>query len=152
MGSGVPRCMTPIAPLRRTDPRLYQIASLALLLAYGIAALSFDVTPGRALLLLSAALGSQALFTRLFRLPAWDPWSSLISGLSLCLLLRTASPLLAVLAAVHAAGRVPPGPYAPAPASGITAVASISTRARSSMSAATCTAVIAGKCRPMTSR
>ena len=37
-------------------------------------------------------------------------------------------------------------------ASGMTAVASISTRARSSIRAATCTAVIAGKCRPMTSR
>ena len=96
--------MSPIAPLRRTDPRLYQIGSLALLLAYGVAALSFDVTPARALLLLSAALGAQALFTRLFRLPAFDPWSALISGLSLCLLLRTASPLLAAGAAVVTIG------------------------------------------------
>ncbi|HEY6051025.1 MAG TPA: RnfABCDGE type electron transport complex subunit D [Thermoanaerobaculia bacterium] len=96
--------MLPIAPLRRSDPRLYQIASLALLLAWGMAALSFDVTPGRAALLLTTALGAQAVFTRIFRLPAWDPWSALISGLSLCLLLRTASPLLAAAAAAVTIG------------------------------------------------
>ncbi len=96
--------MLPIAPLRRSDPRLYQIGSLALLLAYGMAALSFDITPGRAILLLSTALAAQAVFTRIFRLPAWDPWSALISGLSLCLLLRTASPLLAASAAAVTIG------------------------------------------------
>jgi Na+-transporting NADH:ubiquinone oxidoreductase subunit NqrB len=96
--------MPPIAPLRRNDARLYQIGSLALLLAYGIAALSFDVTPGRAVLLLSTALTAQLGFTRVFRLPVFDPWSSLISGLSLCLLLRTASPLLAAAAAVVTIG------------------------------------------------
>ena len=92
--------MPPIAPLRRTDARLYQIASLALLLAYGMAALSFDVTVSRAILLLGTALAAQLAFSRLFRLPAFDPWSALISGLSLCLLLRTSSPLLAAAAAV----------------------------------------------------
>ncbi|RUV08943.1 MAG: hypothetical protein EOS23_22145 [Mesorhizobium sp.] len=38
------------------------------------------------------------------------------------------------------------------PQSGITAVAWISTLARSSTSAITCMAAMAGKCRPMTSR
>jgi len=96
--------MPPIATLRRTDPRLYQIGSLALLLVYGIGALSFDVTAGRAAILLSTALASQLAFTLAFRLPRFDPWSALISGLSLCLLLRTASPLLAVAGAILTIG------------------------------------------------
>ncbi|MEO8431040.1 MAG: RnfABCDGE type electron transport complex subunit D [Acidobacteriota bacterium] len=96
--------MLPIAPLRRSDARLYQIASLALLLAYGMAALSFDVAPARAALLLGTALASQLGFSRLARLAAFDPWSALISGLSLCLLLRTPSALLAVAAAVITIG------------------------------------------------
>jgi hypothetical protein len=40
----------------------------------------------------------------------------------------------------------------PQPSSGTTAVASISTLARASTSALTCTTAIAGKCRPITSR
>src|SRR6185436_14694879 len=43
---------------------------------------------------------TQAVCTRLWHLPAFDPRSALISGLSLCLLLRTSSLLLAVAAAV----------------------------------------------------
>ncbi|RWO94278.1 MAG: hypothetical protein EOQ98_31630 [Mesorhizobium sp.] len=51
----------------------------------------------------------------------------------------------------------PPSPHkgrreAPRRQSGITAVAWISTLARSSTSAMTCMAAMAGKCRPMTSR
>jgi len=71
------------------DPRIYQIAALASLLLYGMAFLGFDVSPGRAAVILAAALGTQLLCTRAFRLPAFDPKSALISGLSLCLLLRT---------------------------------------------------------------
>jgi Na+-transporting NADH:ubiquinone oxidoreductase subunit NqrB len=82
------------------DPRLYQILVLASLLVYGIVQLDFDVTLPRAALLLGTALLTQAACTRLWRLPAFDPKSALISGLSLCLLLRTGSPLLAVAAAV----------------------------------------------------
>ncbi len=96
--------MPPIAPLRRTDARLYQIGCLALLLTYGMAALSFDVTLPRAALLLGTALAAQLGFTRLFRLPAFDPWSALISGLSLCLLLRTPSSFLAATAALVTIG------------------------------------------------
>src|SRR4051795_6609187 len=81
------------------DPRLYQILLLASLLVYGVTRLDFEIGAGRAMLLLGTALLTQLACTRLWRLPAFDPKSALISGLSLCLLLRTNSVLLAVLAA-----------------------------------------------------
>jgi Na+-transporting NADH:ubiquinone oxidoreductase subunit NqrB len=52
--------------------------------------------------LLVATLLTQYLCTRLWNLPAFDPRSPLISGLSLCLLLRTNEPALAVAAGVLA--------------------------------------------------
>jgi Na+-transporting NADH:ubiquinone oxidoreductase subunit NqrB len=84
---------------RLRDPRLYQILVLASLLVYGVAALDFEITVPRAALLLGTALLTQFAGSRLWRLPAFDPKSALISGLSLCLLLRTGSPLLAAAAA-----------------------------------------------------
>jgi enediyne biosynthesis protein E5 len=92
----------PLAPLvrRLRDPRLYQIAVLAALLLYGVLWLDFEVSAPQAALLLGTALLTQAACTRLWHLPAFDPRSALISGLSLCLLLRTSSLLLAVVAAV----------------------------------------------------
>jgi Na+-transporting NADH:ubiquinone oxidoreductase subunit NqrB len=94
--------MLTLAPLRRSDPRLWQIACLAGLLAYGIVLLGFDVSPLRALAFISTALVVQLLCTRAFRLPAYDPWSALISALSLCLLLRTNSAIVACGAATAA--------------------------------------------------
>jgi len=85
-------------PARRLDPRLYQIAVLAGLLAYGMIRLEFEIGPARVLAILAAALATQLACTWFWRLPAFEPRSALISGLSLCLLLRTSSPLL-VLAA-----------------------------------------------------
>ena len=82
------------------DPRLYQILMLSCLLVYGVIRLDLEVRPGRAVLLLGLALLTQYACTRAWRLPAFDPRSALISGLSLCLLLRTNSAWLAVLAAV----------------------------------------------------
>ena len=82
------------------DPRLYQIAVLSSLLVYGVLALDFEVSVLQAAVLLGTALLTQAACTRLWHLPAFDPRSALISGLSLCLLLRTGSLLLAVAAAV----------------------------------------------------
>lgn len=79
----------------RLDPRLYQIAVLAGLLVYGVLALDLEISASRAAVLLSTALLAQYAGTRFFRLPAFDPRSALISGLSLCLLLRTNSLLLA---------------------------------------------------------
>jgi hypothetical protein len=93
-----------IAPLRLRDARTWQIATLTGLLAYGTAVMGFDVTPARALLIVSTALATQAVGTLFARLPAYDPWSALISSLSLCLLLRTGSSLVAAFAAAAAIG------------------------------------------------
>lgn len=87
------------------DPRLYQIGTLAALLVYGIAWLGFDITPLRAALILATALGTQKICDRFSGSSA--PFAStsrsaLISGLSLCLLLRTNDAALACLAAVIA--------------------------------------------------
>jgi Na+-transporting NADH:ubiquinone oxidoreductase subunit NqrB len=85
------------------DPRLYQIAMLASLLVYGVGWLAFDITAPRAGLLLLTALGTQALCDRAER-RAVNWRSALISGLSLCLLLRTNRVELAIGAAVVAVG------------------------------------------------
>jgi Na+-translocating ferredoxin:NAD+ oxidoreductase RnfD subunit len=85
---------------RMWDPRYYQITVLSLLLAYGLVQLDFEVSFPRAVAMLTTALLTQYLCTRLWRLPAYDPRSALISGLSLCLLLRTNSAAVAVVAAV----------------------------------------------------
>jgi Na+-transporting NADH:ubiquinone oxidoreductase subunit NqrB len=85
------------------DPRLYQIGTLASLLVYGMGWLEFDVTPSRVALLLSTVLVSQFVCDRLIgtRAPfATTARSALISGLSLCLLLRTNRADLAFAAAV----------------------------------------------------
>src|SRR5215213_714871 len=101
----VGRCsMDPGPPPLFRDPRLYQILVLASLLVYGIVRLDLEVRPGRALLLLATALLTQLACTRIWRLPAFDPRSALISGLSLCLLLRTNSTALAIAAAVVTIG------------------------------------------------
>jgi len=84
----------------RADPRFYQIVVLSGLLIYGLGWLRFDITPDRAALLLSTALLTQYVCTNLWRLPKFDPKSALISGLSLCLLLRTNYAMIAILAAV----------------------------------------------------
>ncbi|HEV3140424.1 MAG TPA: RnfABCDGE type electron transport complex subunit D [Vicinamibacterales bacterium] len=86
------------------DPRIYQIATLASLLVYGIGWLEFDITVARAALLLGTVLLTQTAFDRwtarrLGRELPVNVRSALISGLSLCLLLRTSSVALAVLAA-----------------------------------------------------
>ena len=91
--------MTPPA-----DPRLYQIGCLASLLVYGWWALGFDVGAVQVAVTLGAAQGAQYAFGRAVGLPRFDPRSALISGLSLCLLLRTDEPLLAAVGAVLAIG------------------------------------------------
>ncbi len=81
-----------------TDPRIYQIAVLGSLLFYGIFRLDFEVRTTQAVVTLAAALLTQYSCTRVFKLPAYDPRSPLISGLSLCLLLRTNSLLVVGIA------------------------------------------------------
>jgi len=85
------------------DPRLYQIGTLASLLVYGMGWLDFDITPGRVAVLLTTVLATQWTCDRLFH--AASPFASsarsaLISGLSLCLLLRTNRTDVAVVAAI----------------------------------------------------
>lgn len=87
---------------RQFDPRLYQIAVLSGLLAYGWAALEFDITPTRAAMLAGTCLATQFAWTLGRRLPAFDARSALISGLSLCLLCRANDPLLGAAAAIIA--------------------------------------------------
>jgi Na+-transporting NADH:ubiquinone oxidoreductase subunit NqrB len=82
------------------DPRRYQILVLSSLLVYGVSRLDLEIRPLQACLLLGTALLTQWACTRLWRLPAFEARSALISGLSLCLLVRTNSAALAVLAAV----------------------------------------------------
>jgi Na+-transporting NADH:ubiquinone oxidoreductase subunit NqrB len=82
------------------DPRHYQIAVLGSLLNYGITRLDLEIRPIQAATMLVTALGAQYACSRLWRLPAFDPRSALISGLSLCLLLRTNSLTLALIAAI----------------------------------------------------
>ena len=91
---------TPASPLTKRDPRLYQIFTLASLLGYGMFILDFEIAGGRAAAILAVALLTQYGCTRLWKLPAFDPRSALISGLSLCLMLRTSSAGLALTATI----------------------------------------------------
>ena len=89
---------------RLRDPRLFQIASLSALLAWGLVALDLEVRPAIAATVLAVALAAQWAGTRVWRLPRFDPKSALISALSLTLLLRTGSVSLAALAALLTIG------------------------------------------------
>jgi Na+-transporting NADH:ubiquinone oxidoreductase subunit NqrB len=98
------------APLNRwfseRDPRWYQIGALTFLLLYGAVRLQFEVSVGRIVVLLGTVLAAQYLCGRVVCLPRFDPKSALISGLSLCLLLRTNSwALLALTALVTIASK-----------------------------------------------
>ena len=86
------------------DPRYYQIVVLSLLLGYGIVGLDFGIRWQNALGIVVTALGVQFAATHLWKLPKFDPLSPLITSLSLTLLLRTDTILLAVLAATLAIG------------------------------------------------
>ena len=86
------------------DPRPYQIACLAGLLVYGLTSLGFDIGIPQVAITLGGALLAQYVCGRLAGVPRFDPRSALISGLSLCLLLRTDAPLLAAVAAFVAVG------------------------------------------------
>ena len=82
------------------DPRWFQISALASLLLYGMGWLAFDIPPAQSAVTLAAVLLAQFAGTRCTRLSAFDPKSALVSGLSLCLLLRTNSLALAAGAGV----------------------------------------------------
>jgi Na+-transporting NADH:ubiquinone oxidoreductase subunit NqrB len=84
----------------RRDPRHYQIFMLAVLLGYGVLLLDFEIAGGRVAAILAVALLTQYACTRFWQLPSFDPRSALISGLSLCLLVRTNSVGLALAATI----------------------------------------------------
>jgi Na+-transporting NADH:ubiquinone oxidoreductase subunit NqrB len=86
------------------DPRWGQIAVLSALSLYGFVGLKFGVTPPQAALTIAVALLTQWVCTWWARLPVFDPKSALISGLSLCLLLRSNSMEIVAAAAVIAVG------------------------------------------------
>ena len=94
----------PDASAYRSDPRVYQIASLSTLLMYGLCWLHFDLSIWQISVTIGTALLTQYVGTALAGLPSFDPKSALISSLSLCLLLRTDNPAVAALAAVLAIG------------------------------------------------
>lgn len=88
----------------RPDARLYQISCLSLLLFLGLTRLHFDIGPTQIALSLGAALLTQWACQRLWKAGPFEPKSALISGLSLCLLLRSDHVWVAPLAAVVAVG------------------------------------------------
>jgi len=84
------------------DPRIYQVAALAGLLGYGLWQLEFDIAFAQIGVLLGGVLVTQYAFDRWKAHRPFEPRSALISGFSLCLLLRTNSLWLAGAAAVVA--------------------------------------------------
>ena len=89
--------------MRRTrDPRFFQIATLSSLLVYGVLGPGIGVAPATIAATVAGAVSAQWLWTRVARLPGFDPASALISSLSLCLLLRANHPALAAAAAALA--------------------------------------------------
>jgi len=90
--------------MNKLDPRIYQIAILSGLLVYGVIELDFEVNLVRSAVILSSVLITQFFFTKALRLGRFDPKSPLISGLSLCLLLRADSLLLIILCAAITIG------------------------------------------------
>ena len=71
------------------DPRHFQIAMLGGLLAYGQGSLGFGVSGVGIGATLLAALLTQGVLSRVVDARSFEPRSALISGLSLCLLLRS---------------------------------------------------------------
>lgn len=96
IGTAFGRC----AELLPKDPRCYQIVVLFSLLLYGVGWLEFDIGAYGIAILLSAVIVAQFLCTKLFASSTFDCRSALISGLSLCLLLRTNDSTLMILTAV----------------------------------------------------
>ncbi len=115
---------------RARDPRDYQVVALSTLLALGIARFGFDVPPAHVAITLASALAGQWWAQRMgwpatpaarvsavdgvafaaraqtsaFQASAFQYKSALISGLSICLLLRTSNALWMALAALIAVG------------------------------------------------
>jgi enediyne biosynthesis protein E5 len=89
-----------VSTVLRSDPRHYQILVLLSLLTYGVRWLQFDVGVTQIIILLGGAVLAQCVCMRSRRLPTFDARSALISGLSLCLLLRTNSILVLIVTVI----------------------------------------------------
>ena len=89
---------------RIKDPRWYQIVVLSSLLVFGVAVLDFGIRWQNAVTIMAAAQLVQFIGGRAVGLPRFDPLSALITSLSLTLLLRTDTILLAATVAVIAIG------------------------------------------------
>ena len=87
--------------VKRIDPRFYQITVLTALLTFGLTQLQFEIALVQVAATLAAALTTQAVAARLVGLRDPGLSSALISGLSLCLLLRTATSSWAVAGSRH---------------------------------------------------
>lgn len=94
----------PQHPIRRFDPRWWQICCLGGLLTYGLLRLHFDTPAVQIAATIGTALGAQLFFTRLLRVPTFEWKSALISGLGLCFLFRANDWRLSVLCAAIAIG------------------------------------------------
>src|ERR1700676_1113068 len=84
------------------DARHFQIAALGVLLAFNITSLDLGARVLPSVLALASALATQALCSRLWRLPRVQLRSPLITGLSLSLLLRADEPWVYVAAGIIA--------------------------------------------------
>jgi enediyne biosynthesis protein E5 len=91
-----------LATLLRGDARHFQIAALTSLLAFNLGWIDFGAKPLNSLLAVASTLATQWLCTRIWRLPALDLRSPLITGLSLSLLLRADEPWIHAAAAAIA--------------------------------------------------
>jgi Na+-transporting NADH:ubiquinone oxidoreductase subunit NqrB len=88
------------------DARTWQIFSLGTLLIYGVGMLDFEQTPANIAVVIASALATQWLCTHTISGQSFDPLSPLITGFSLCLLLRASSPtVLAISAALAIASK-----------------------------------------------
>src|SRR5579883_3013122 len=96
--------MTTLAITTATLPN--RIAALASLLVFNLGWIDFGAKPLNSLLAILSALATQWLCTRIWRVPALDLRSPLITGLSLSLLLRADAPwVLAAAAAIAIASK-----------------------------------------------
>ena len=87
--------------MRQLDPRIYQISVLAGLLVFGLTRLGFYVTTWQCAAVIAVAVLTQRLCSRFWRV-SFEWKSSVISGLSICLLLRAETVLLLLGAAAIA--------------------------------------------------
>jgi Na+-transporting NADH:ubiquinone oxidoreductase subunit NqrB len=94
----------PDKTVKHLDPRLYQIVSLGTLLTYGLLWLHFDVSIPQIAITFGIALLTQYVGTRLYKLPAFDPLSALVSAVGLCIFLRSNDLAMVALASLIAIG------------------------------------------------